>query len=647
MTYHADLARFYAAYQIPVFPVEIVSRPDGKFDKRPLVRAWSESASWEPRQVADWWRTWPDAAIGLPMGRLEAIALDGDIRPDCNGVSNLWRLLQGYHLSPATVVWSRTPSGGLHMLFRSPGNAIGNSPRGMPPGVDVRGAGGFIVAPGSLRSDGEAWGDKASAERCALALRPGGRLPELPPALRALMLAGRQEPRRVTRACGPEHSTQAGLERAAEHARWFVETAVPGNTNNLFNELCFHRLGALILGGDLSYEDAERIAMDAAAEHGDDLGKQRGTMLSAFGALRDGRLRDYAPPPEAIFGAPKKPDAPDGYRPTASGLGFRIDFGKKQVKYKPLPVVEGVAYEGLVTLFAGRSFSGKTTFLFSLVAASIADTRNFQTPRTPVGTGITMRPANWVYVSGERDQEAQAHIEAWIDSHGLEPKHPERFTMLTHTDPFVAAGERSAIVNTYLMNQVISTVKAAQADNPNLPTVVVFDNLQTAIDELASGAYAAKFFGELARFHAEVGNVATVLVTHPAKSKESVYQGSGAFQNRVDVLTCLGLEDEADKFGPRKLEFDKCRPDPEIQGKMIRIRAARPQRPRFEIPAHVWEDATPEWRERNVRQTTQGYYIESLEVVDRPKPEVKKAAVKAVDIPPPKTVGAIIAPPVI
>ena len=52
----------------------------------------------------------------------------------------------------------KTPNGGLHLYFKQPnGEALGNGRGSLPPGIDVRGAGGFVVGPGARLPDGRGW----------------------------------------------------------------------------------------------------------------------------------------------------------------------------------------------------------------------------------------------------------------------------------------------------------------------------------------------------------------------------------------------------------------------------------------------------------------------------------------------------------
>jgi hypothetical protein len=84
-----------------------------------------------------WWNRWPSARIGLPTGekffvvdvdRLEAL---GELEAEL----------------PAT--WTvETPRAGLHYYFAAV-EGVTNSPGNLPKGIDVRGRGGYVIAPPS------------------------------------------------------------------------------------------------------------------------------------------------------------------------------------------------------------------------------------------------------------------------------------------------------------------------------------------------------------------------------------------------------------------------------------------------------------------------------------------------------------------
>lgn len=91
--------------------------------------------------------------IGLRTGEASGFwALDID--PKSGGDQSLLSLEAQYGRLPATRV-HRTGSNGLHYLFELPGDFPVTNARGrLPRGIDVRGNGGFIVAPGSITGVG-------------------------------------------------------------------------------------------------------------------------------------------------------------------------------------------------------------------------------------------------------------------------------------------------------------------------------------------------------------------------------------------------------------------------------------------------------------------------------------------------------------
>jgi hypothetical protein len=150
-------ARHYTlALDLPVFPLA----PGGKLPALPKAHPEDSKRQHECKArcakdghglydatthelvVCQWWKDRPDANIGLPTGQRSGF-LVLDVDPKNGGLESLAKLPK---LPPTRMV--RTPSGGFHYYFRwqSP---LGNSPRDLGKGLDVRGEGGYVVAPPS------------------------------------------------------------------------------------------------------------------------------------------------------------------------------------------------------------------------------------------------------------------------------------------------------------------------------------------------------------------------------------------------------------------------------------------------------------------------------------------------------------------
>lgn len=129
-----------------VFPV--------RRDKTPMVTDWPHRASNNPVEIE---RMFGDSridkvGIAIVTGKGSNLAvIDIDTGPGKDGrlwLSNLDREL------PSTVM-SETPSEGRHLFFRFPNFDLRNSASLIAPGVDIRGEGGYIVAPPSYNLKGQ------------------------------------------------------------------------------------------------------------------------------------------------------------------------------------------------------------------------------------------------------------------------------------------------------------------------------------------------------------------------------------------------------------------------------------------------------------------------------------------------------------
>jgi hypothetical protein len=123
---------------------------------------YSNGAKWgktrDPGQIRHDFQRWPEANIGIPTGKdngfwvTEADTLKGH---GVDGIASL-RVLEEKHGELPPTLMAESPSGSLHHYFKWPeGIEIKNSTSKIAPGIDVRGEGGMVIAPPSVRGDGE------------------------------------------------------------------------------------------------------------------------------------------------------------------------------------------------------------------------------------------------------------------------------------------------------------------------------------------------------------------------------------------------------------------------------------------------------------------------------------------------------------
>lgn len=118
---------------------------------------WKELATTDARTIEGWWLKWPDAAVGLHLGKSGLIVIDCDRHdPEADGVEAFGKVMADHGFNPDSCPLVATPSEGNHLYFRNTidhGNGEGN----LPKGVNVRGSGGYVVAPGTVMADGRVY----------------------------------------------------------------------------------------------------------------------------------------------------------------------------------------------------------------------------------------------------------------------------------------------------------------------------------------------------------------------------------------------------------------------------------------------------------------------------------------------------------
>lgn len=352
----------YAAKGWPVFPCRAADSEELDaeglprwYAKAPLVGKWRQTASADAARIRNWWVRWPDALIGLPMGGATGLfALDFDPREEVDpetGEVISWTLAQlkadtealmGCDL-PQTVA-QITPSKGVHAFFKQPadgGPAIRN--RGnLPPHVDVRGEGGYvIVSPSAVLVSSKG---AVGSYRWARGELPGTLAAEAPAALIELLRAGKSAPAGSAKELAESGNGANGIDvpgaakglSASEAVRRYGLSALDGETDALRRmgrggrnkalNVAAVKLGSLVQAGALSEGVVRAALLDAC--HGNGLAREDGERAceaTIDSGLKHGRdnprdLREIEAEAERRAGrAGRRPMGSPRGRPAAEG----------------------------------------------------------------------------------------------------------------------------------------------------------------------------------------------------------------------------------------------------------------------------------------------------------------------------------------
>lgn len=133
-----EMALRFARRGWPVFPC----RPEAKI---PATAHGFRDATTDPDQIRRWWESCPAANLAIATGAPGPDVLDVDVK-HVDGLATLERLRRvGLVSGPSMIV--TTPSGGVHLYYLGsdePNHTLARH------GIDLRGRGGYVVAPGSV-----------------------------------------------------------------------------------------------------------------------------------------------------------------------------------------------------------------------------------------------------------------------------------------------------------------------------------------------------------------------------------------------------------------------------------------------------------------------------------------------------------------
>jgi hypothetical protein len=145
----------YVRWGWPVFPCHTAENGLCSCDnpichgkgKHPRTQHGFKDSTIDETRISRYWHRMPDANIGIATGEASGIVVldvDGDA-----GEESIADLQVKYGAIPETIE-AITGSGGRHIYFAKPFVSIRNSESKIGPGLDIRGDGGYVIAPPSM-----------------------------------------------------------------------------------------------------------------------------------------------------------------------------------------------------------------------------------------------------------------------------------------------------------------------------------------------------------------------------------------------------------------------------------------------------------------------------------------------------------------
>jgi hypothetical protein len=337
-------------------------------EKKPLVKDWENAASSSPFAVSV---KWDESTLpAIPVGAHGLVVIDCDRKPNGpDGVAAFLALCaeQGIDLSSAFAV--ETPSGGIHLYFRTD-TPYSNARGSLPDGVDVRGVGGFCIAPGAVLPDGRSYRQVAGSWDA---------IPALPEALGALL--------REKRHSAPAVLPESRLERlVTEREQAFANAALADEVakltrmregqgrNRALNAAAF---SLATMEGWFDLNDVAYRLLDAAtangyvSKDGEDAAKR--TIESGLVAGQQ-HPRPLLSSPEHVEAINIRPMIDNGiaaykakHSTVASAKRSVSVIQGAEIEAKPIEWLwDGYLPLGKLTLLAGAGGTGKSTIAFNL-----------------------------------------------------------------------------------------------------------------------------------------------------------------------------------------------------------------------------------------------------------------------------------------
>ncbi len=342
--------------------------------KKPIVKGWQETSVFPAWQIGAKWASHPDALPAIPAGANGFIVIDCDRKPNApDGVAAFTALCadRGIDLSNAFVV--ETPSTGLHFYWCTD-TTYGNSSGSLPDGIDVRGIGGYVIAPGAQLADGRAY---------KIVQGSWSAIPALPDALAGLLRS------KVDNGLpAPVQAPQNATERERSYAANALEDEAAklssmraGDGRNHALNVSAHSLGTMAGAGWIDPSTVAAALFQAAQENG--YVKKDGEH-AAKATIESGLQAGMSKPREPLDAAIPLIDLSEmiergiaaykAKQASPKGPSFKAVSSKRTVTVLQCSMIEanqiewlwsGYLPKGKLSLLAGAGGTGKSTIAFN------------------------------------------------------------------------------------------------------------------------------------------------------------------------------------------------------------------------------------------------------------------------------------------
>lgn len=363
----------WASRGFRVFPLA----PGTKIPPRGL--AWKAEATTDPERIGVWWAVDPDCNVGVATGG-GLVVVDVDTR-----VPGALGALMALDLPDDTLTVA-TPGGGFHLYYQ--GDDVANSAGKLGRGIDVRGAGGYVVAPGSYFADS----DGAKGYKGSYSLRHDAPALLAPPHL--ILMAGAP---RAKEDGGP---VSVDDPRDIDYAIRYLQTEAPLSIEGRGGNDTAYRVAARMIEIGVSAE----TMTDLLAEHWNERCEPPWSRdeLVAFAA----HAETYAQTRQGSGGVAAAAEAFSGAVPldaTPEGAASSRFFDGRALFNLPYPnwLVEDVIPDRGVGLLAGQSRAGKSLLALRL-ARSVMTGEDFCERETVLRGGVLVLAAEAFGTLSER-----------------------------------------------------------------------------------------------------------------------------------------------------------------------------------------------------------------------------------------------------